>query len=308
MLCMKSRCYHACRRVLLPHLTGLTWLRGYMRIAISADSTCDLPRELCEKYQVAISPLSILKDGQSFKDQLEITPAQVIEAAEHGSHITTSAVNVSEYEQLFKSLMSDHDAVIHFSLGAEFSTSYANACVAARPMEQVHVIDTRNLHTGSALPLLRACEMAAEGAELGDILLEVSRIIPRVCAGFLTTDIEYLRKGGRCSSAAAFTARIMGIRPSIDLIDGKMEMGRKYRGSLEHSLKHYLKDRLSDPAADLSRAFVSHTVCDPKALDTFLSLVREYSPFKEIILADAGCVISAHCGPGTFAVFYMRKG
>ena len=278
-----------------------------MRIGFSADSTCDLPEYLCEKYQVAISPLSILKDGESFKDQVEITPSEVIRAAEHGSHITTSAVNISDYEHLFKKLLQDHDAVIHFSLGSGFSTSHSNACYAARHMENVHVIDTRNLHTGSALPLLRACEMAEEGFSIDEILQEVEDMIPRVCAGFLTTDIEYLRKGGRCSSAAAFTARIMGIRPSIDLIDGKMEMGRKYRGSLEHALKHYLQDRLSDPNADLSRAFVSHTICDPKAENTFLTLARQYSPFKQVILAKAGCVISAHCGPGTYAVFYVRK-
>lgn len=276
-----------------------------MSIAFSADSTCDLPQAWREKYHIAISPLSILLSGRSLMDGLEIQPAEVIEAVSQGHSVTTSAVNVTEYEQLFRALLTEKDEVIHFSLGSGFSASHANARAAARRMPQVHVVDTRNLHTGSSIPLLMACEMAEKGADSREILECVENAIPRVRAGFLTTDVEYLRRGGRCSGTQAFGAKVMGIRPSIILRDGRMEMGRKYRGSIEHALKHYLQDRFLDPGADMSRAFISHTLCDDSVLEAFRDMVQAYSPFREHIWAEAGCVITAHCGPGTFAVFYL---
>ena len=140
-----------------------------MKVQISSDSTCDLSRELVEKYRVAIVPLSVIIDGQSYKDGVDVTPEMIFRASEHGKKVQTAAVNQFEYEELFKGLLQENDAVVHFCISNEMSSCYADACKAASRLENVYVVDTRNLSTGSGLLVLEACELAAMGKSAQEI-------------------------------------------------------------------------------------------------------------------------------------------
>ena len=103
-----------------------------MRIKITADSTCDLPQAQIEKFDISLMPLTIIKDGVNYLDNVTITPADIFaHVAAGGALCSTAAGNIGDYQQLFQEYSAQYDGIIHISLGSGFSSSYQNACLAA---------------------------------------------------------------------------------------------------------------------------------------------------------------------------------
>ncbi len=280
-----------------------------MNIKITADSTCDLSQELVEKYNIDILPLSIIKEGQAYKDMLEITPKDIFDHVSAGGQITsTAAVNVDEYAKCFEKYSAEYDAVIHINISAEFSSCNQNANLAAEPYDNVYVIDSRNLSTGSGHIVIEAAIMAENGIAANEIAEHLNNLTSRVEASFVIDKLDYLRKGGRCSALAALGANILSLRPCIEVKDGKMSVGKKYRGKFESCVEKYVTERLrgrEDIVPD--RVFITHTICDKAVVDMVRKTVKKYFKFAEIIETDAGCTVSSHCGPNTLGILFIRK-
>lgn len=279
-----------------------------MKVKISADSTCDLSQELLEKYQVTIAPLSVIIDGDSHKDGVDVTPENIFRAVDLGKKVQTAAVNQFEYEELFGNLLKENDAVVHFCISREMSSCYSDACEAARKLGNVYVVDSRNLSTGIGLLVLEACELAAMGKSAEEIFNTIEARKEKVVATFVVQDIGYLYRGGRCSGLEALGAKMLKIRPSIVVHDGKMSPGKKYRGSYEHYLKHYIRDVLKETEdVDYKRIFITHSPCEDGMTEFAADCVREYGHFREILDTTAGGTVCVHCGPNTLGILFMRK-
>ena len=280
-----------------------------MRIKIISDSTCDLPKELIEKYEISLSPLTVIKDGQAYSDGITITPAEIYKhVASGGSLCSTAAVSVGEYAHWFEKYASDYDGVIHVNISSDFSCSYQNACLAAEEFPNVRVIDSRNLSTGQGLVVLQACKLARQCQDLDELQQKLQSFTEKVEASFLLDRLEYMVKGGRCSSAAALGANLLNLKPCIEVKNGKMAVVKKYRGNYAKCLSMYVKDRLAN-RDDLDREtlFVTRTPVSDECLKAVADTVQEYDVFENTYWTEAGCTISCHCGPGTLGVLFVRK-
>ena len=279
-----------------------------MKIRISADSTCDLSPELLRKYNIGITPLSVIIDGQVFHDGVDVTPRDIFRASDAGKAVRTAAVNTYEYREFFEEQLKSYDQVVHVCISSEFSTCYADACEASSKMDNVFVVDSRNLSTGSGLLVLEGAEMAAEGLDGAQIAEKLRERTGLVCASFVVRTVEYLRRGGRCSGMEALGAKMLHIRPSIVVADGKMHPGVKYRGRYEHYLKHYIEDTLADDSSiDFSRVFVTHSPSEEGLVRFAIDKVKSYGLFREVLETMAGCTVCCHCGPDTLGILFMRK-
>ena len=279
------------------------------QIIISSDSTCDLSKELVERYQIHIQPMGISLGDQIYRDGVDITPDMIYAHHEKTGQLPkTSAINVVEALEYFEELTKDGSAVIHFTISSSMSSTYNNACVAAQEFENVYVVDAKNLSTGSGLLVLAAAEMAREGLEAQQIVEKLNDLADRVDASFVVDNLEYLVKGGRCSALAAFGANLLQLKPCISVKNGAMGVGKKYRGKFEKTLLTYVADRLAD-AEDicLDRVFVTHAGCDPKVVESVAEAVKNTLPFREILVTRAGCTVSSHCGANTLGVLFIRK-
>ena len=280
-----------------------------MKIKISSDSTCDLSAELVERYDGHIVPLSVSKDGVFYRDGLEITPQDIFDHVSSGGGVcSTAAVNMDEYQHIFEGLRRDYDAVIHFTISSELSCCYQNACLAAQEVPGVYVIDAENLSTGIGQLVLEASIMAREGAAPEEIVEKINTMKKKLDVSFVIDTLEYLYKGGRCSSLAALGANLLSLKPCIEVVDGKMRVGKKYRGSLEKCLEKYIRERLADvDSLDLHRIFVTHSNMDQATVDRIQAVVESCAPFEEILQTKAGCTISCHCGPNCLGILFFRK-
>ena len=278
-------------------------------VIISSDSTCDLNRELIDRYQIRILPMGVSLGDKIYQDGVDITPDEIYaHHAATGQLPKTSAINLAENLDRFEELTRDGSAVVHFTLSASMSSTYRNACLAAEEFEDVYVVDCKNLSTGNGLLVIAAAEMAQQGMEAQDIARKIEELTAYVDASFVVDNLEYLVKGGRCSALAAFGANLLQLKPCIQVKDGTMGVCKKYRGKFEKALSVYVSDRLAN-AEDicLDRVFVTHAGCDPQIVESVVAAVKNALPFREIFVTRAGCTVSAHCGANTLGVLFMRK-
>lgn len=277
-------------------------------IKVSADSTCDLSPELIKKFDIAITPLSIVVEDQVFKDGVDIHPVDVFRFVdEEGKTCQTGAVNVYEYQQHFQELSRQHEAIIQICLGSGFSSCYSNALLAARDFPNVYVVDSQNLSSGMGHIVYDAALLAREGVEPGEIKKRLDALVPKVEASFVINRLDYMAKGGRCSAITAQSAKVLRLKPCIEVRDGAMIVGRKYRGSFEKALRTYVQERLKDREdIDYSRVFITHPACQPEVVEMVRKTIKEFASFDEIIETNAGCTVSNHCGPDTLGILFKR--
>lgn len=280
-----------------------------MNIKITSDSTCDLSKELLEKHDIALFPLTVIKDNQAYTDGITITTDEIFaHVAAGGDLCSTTAGSMGEYLDLFEKYAGSYDAVIHISLSSELSSSYQNACLAANEFSNVAVIDSKNLSTGQGLVVLKACELAASASSMEEITEKLNEFTTKVEASFLLDQLGYMVKGGRCSAVAALGANLLGLKPCIEVKNGKMGVVKKYRGNYSKCLSAYVKDRIANREdLDKKYLFVTRTPVSDECLQAVEQAVQEYGDFENVYWTNAGCTISCHCGPGTLGVLFVRK-
>ncbi len=279
------------------------------RIKILSDSTCDLTPALLQKYDITLTPLTVVKDGKSFRDGVDITPADIFAHVDGGGALcSTSAVSEYEYATFFSRYAPDYDAVVQITIGSGFSACYQNACLAAQGFDNVFVVDSENLSSGQGLLVMEAVRLAEAGQSGEDIARALRELAPKVEASFLVERLDYLYKGGRCSAVAALGANLLGLKPCIEVSGGKMGVCKKYRGSFESAVRQYVRERL-EGREDIrpALAFVTHPAAPESVVRAALDTAAQYGSFDQVIETHAGCTVSCHCGPHTLGILFVRK-
>ena len=278
-----------------------------MAIKITSDSTCDLSPELLERYQVSLLPLCVNLGDQCYYDGKSIVPADIFDyVSKTGQLPTTSATNISTYMDFFEPLAKEYDAVIHINLGSGFSSCHQNARLATEEMDNVYVVDSCNLSTGQGLMVIEAAIAAQRGDKAEDIVAMLNELAGRIDTSFVVDRLDYLVKGGRCSSAAALGANLLNLKPCILLADGKMGVGKKYRGNWAKVLPGYAQDRLNGKEVCKDRVFITYTSCPPEVVEQLRTYLLGMG-FGEVLETVAGSTITSHCGPNCLGVLFIRK-
>ena len=241
---------------------------------------------------------------------MEITPDDIFaHVAAGGALASTAAVTPNDYETRFAQLSREYDAVIHINISSDFSACHQNARIAAENYKNVYVVDSRNLSSGHGHVVMEAVLRAEAGMKAEDIVKELETdVVPNVEASFILDRLDYMAKGGRCSTVTMLGANVLQLKPCIEVVDGKMRVGTKYRGSFEKCIQKYVKDRL-EGREDIRnhRIFITHPHCPEGDVETAREAIEKYQSFDEIIETHAGCTVSSHCGPRTLGVLFIRK-
>ena len=281
-----------------------------MRVKITSDSTCDLTPELLRRFDISVCPLYIIKDGVSYRDNVDITPAEIFAHVEAGGNLcSTAAVSEADYEEFFTREMAGYDGLVHVTISSEMSACYQNACNVARRMKNVHVVDSRNLSSAQGLLVMEGAEMAAKGEmTAAEIAQAMRNLTPKVDASFCVDRLDYLRKGGRCSAVAALGANLLAIKPCIEVRNGNMLVAKKYRGHYDRVLKEYVHERLAgNDTLRLHRIMVTHTPVADGIVDMVKREILNCQPFAEILETEALGTVACHCGPHTLGILYIHK-
>ena len=278
------------------------------KVIITSDSTTDLSPELREQYNIVVMPLVVSLNDQDHLDGVDITPEDIYRNyAANKTLPKTAAVNPADCAEFFRQFTEQGCSVVHFTISSEMSSTYQNSVIAAEDFDNVYVVDSRNLSTGGGLLVIRAAELAARGMRAGMIAEECRRLAPCVDASFVIDSLEFLHKGGRCSTVALLGANLMNFKPCIIVKDGAMTVGRKYRGKYDQVLLKYIEDRVGDAHdIDKSHIFITHAGCDPEVVDACVAKLKTLGDYPNIHVTRAGCTVSSHCGRNTLGVLFIR--
>ena len=279
-------------------------------IKIAADSTCDLSKELIEKYNIAIIPLHIVLEDKEYRDGIDIMPDEIYEWSDKNNTTPkTSAVGFDDAMDTVRPLVGNNDEMIIFTISEKMSTTANVFRMAAEELEvedRVSVIESSNLSTGIGLLIIEAAIMAAEGRVREEIADFIEDMKPRVRSSFVVDTLTYLHRGGRCSSVAALAGGMLKLHPKIVVEDGAMHATKKYRGKMDGVILDYAKDMEEDlKQAKKDRVFITHSGCEQETIDKVKEYLLGLEHFDEILVTRAGGVISSHCGPGTLGVLYI---
>lgn len=281
-------------------------------IRISCDSTADLSPELYERYHISKLPLYINIAGREYMDGVDLTSEQLFKLVdETGEMPTTAAQSIDDFIKYLDGIREEDPGcdIIHFTISSGFSTTFNVASLAAQEMQRVFVIDSKNLSSGIGQSVIEACEMAAKGMEAEEIKRIIEEdVIPKVDASFTLDTLKYLAKGGRCSTVAALGANLLQLKPCIEVVNGGMRVGKKYKGKYNRVVRQYVNDRLAN-IEDIrpERIFVTSCHCNQEYIDAVYEEVAKFDYFKEIHVTEAACAVSSHCGPNTIGVLFIHK-
>ena len=281
-------------------------------IKIFADSTSDFSKELADRYDISIIPLFINMDGTYYRDGIDVKRTDIFAWSDKtGETPKTAAPSIEDVVAAFKPYAEAGDDIFYFSISEDMSTSANVARLAANELdyeEKVYVVDSMSLSTGIALLAIKAAEMVKDGYPASVIYNRVLDLRGKVRASFVVDTLTYLSRGGRCSAATALIGNALKLKPRIDVIEGKMDATSKYRGCSERVITHYVDDiKEKLVKADHSRVFITHTVTAGDTVEKVKAFLENLSLFDEILITEAGGVISSHCGPGTLGVLYIEE-
>ncbi len=281
-----------------------------MKIKITSDSTCDLGAELVNKYGIGIFSLTVILGDKSYKDG-ELKPADIFSfVKEKGVLPKTAAGSAEEYSRFFAENLKRNDALIHFNISSQASSSYSAACVAAKEFGgKVYVIDSRALSTGQGLLVLKACDLVGQGLSAQEICDKINALREKVNTSFVPDALDYLHKGGRCSLAALIGAKVLKLHPLIcENEQGQLIARKKYVGGMERCIRAYaadLKDKY--PEYDETRCFITHSSADKELVELAKGLVAEHFGFDEVLETVAGSIVTSHCGRNTLGILFISK-
>ena len=279
-----------------------------MKIAISLDSACDLTSEIIKEYDFKTVPFGVSMGDRFFYDG-EVSTLEIFEYADANKTLPkTNAINQEAFKEYFTNILKEYDAIIHFDISSEMSSAYNNAVSASKEVENVYVIDSRTLSTGMSLLAIYASNLAKTIDDQKKIVEMVEKRIPSVQASFVLERLDYLHRGGRCSSIALLGANILKIRPQIEVMDGKMGSTNKFRGKMSKCVQDYCSAVLQKyDTPDKSVVFITHSMAPDDMVETAIQAVKD-AGFEKIYVTTAGCTVSSHCGKNTLGILYINDG
>ncbi len=272
-------------------------------IRIVTDSSCDLPERLIEQHRIAVVPLTIRFGPEEFVDREELTNKDFWERLTTGvATPETAAPSVGRFDSVFRRLAEEGaSGIVTICISSEISATHQSAVLAAEAFDAVpvRVIDSRLVSAALGLAVIEASEAAARAATIDGVAVAAED----ACAAtrlFATLDtLEYLQRGGRIGSAAAFFGGLLDLKPLISFTDGAVAAAGRVR--TRRKAVGAVVEHLAEVAGNITALGVIHS--DPPDLDSFVERVTAVAG-REPIMSRLGPVVGTHAGPGAAGVVY----
>lgn len=279
--------------------------------AIITDSSCDLPIELIEKYDLTVAQLDVIVEGEEPKLNSEVDIKEFYAQLRNGKGAKTAAANIDKFTNLFEKPLSEGKDVLYLGFSTGLSATYMAGVNAADdlkekyPDRKIYTSDTLCASLGQGMLVYLCCKKAEEGATIEEVYNYAEEIKPNLCHWFTVDDLFFLKRGGRINAATAIAGSLLSIKPVLHVDDaGKLISVSKARGRKASiiALFNQMEKTVINPKEQV--IFISHGDCLEDA--QFLAdMIKEKLGVIDVIINPVGPVIGAHSGPGTLALFFL---
>lgn len=278
---------------------------------IIVDSTCDLPDELIERYDIRMLPLTVSINGKEYMDKVNIKVDEVYESMRKGICPITSQPNPSDAYNLFKECVSKGEDFIFLSFSSKLSGTYQTICSIVEDLKKqynnikMEVIDTKSGSLATGLIALQASKLLQAGKSFDNVINAVKKMIQHVEHVFTITDLSWLTKGGRISKSQGIIGNMMNIKPILHVNDGVMEVIQKVRGK-KKALKAIL-DIVEERMSKFPNQIIGISHADD--IDTakeLQAMIQSRMGEAKVIVSKIGSVLGSHLGIGGVGVFFFN--
>ncbi len=284
------------------------------KIKLVTDSTSDLSEVLIKEHDIAVVPLIVNIGEKSYYDGVTLSTKQMYEkVAKTKRHPKTAAASPGAFVEVFEEFLKQGYKIIYIGIGSKFSGTYQSAHTARNIVEvgngrdDIYLLDSHNLSSGSGLLLLKAAQFRDAGLSAEEVFRKTRSFVPKVRSQFVIETLEYLHRGGRINGLQHMMGSMLKLKPIIKVRQGEMHVGKKARGSIKNGIKLLIKEVL-ELKDDIDQDFlmITHSQADESYQYIYEALKNELN-VKHIYETEAGCVISSHCGEGTIGILYIMK-
>jgi DegV family protein with EDD domain len=278
---------------------------------IVTDSSCDLPRQVAKKMDVAVISLEVNIEDVGTKLNHEIDIKEFYEFLRSKKSAKTSAANMDRFIATFEPFLADGKDILYIGFSSGLSATYMASKNAAEelsekyPDAKIFTVDSLCASLGQGLIVTLAARKRDSGATIDEVRDYVESIKLNLCHWFTVDDLFFLKRGGRVSGATAVLGSILSIKPVMHVDnEGHLINVEKARGrsAAIKALVEKMKATVIEPATQT--VYISHGDCydDAKKL---ADMVTEEFGITDILISEVGPVIGAHSGPGTLALFFL---
>jgi DegV family protein with EDD domain len=276
------------------------------RYIIVAESGADLSDEMIEKYGVRVAQMHVEIDGVDYLDNTVSMEKLTGFYDTTGKVPKTAGVNPNQYEEIFQSIKNEDPdaAIIHICYSAKLSIGYQSSLLADDGSMEIYHVDSKNVSIGQAFVVMKAAELIEQepGIEPAELTERLEGIIKKVRFSFLPGNLDYLRAGGRVSNAQYLGAKLLRIKPLIEVLDGFMLTTKKYRGSNKKTINRMMSEFFQKYAIDKQTVFLVYACELDPAMQKEMENAAKQAGIANVVWLRTGSVITSHSGPGGLGV------
>lgn len=288
-----------------------------MKVAIMTDSNSGITQKEAKELGIFVLPMPFTIDGQEFKEDINLTQEEFYDKLMNNADVFTSQPAAGEVTSFFDKILEEYDQIVHIPMSSGLSGSCQTALMLASEEEyegKVYVVDSQRISVTQKWDVLDALELSKQGKnakEIHDILME-NKMNATI---YITVNtLEYLKKGGRITPAAAALGGLLKIKPILTIQGEKLDSFQKTRTMIKarqimiDACKKDLQERIDDDKENLShsRLMIAYTFDREQALE-FKKQVEEVFPNHEIICDPLSLSVACHIGPHSLALAACKK-
>ena len=278
------------------------------KIALVTDSTCSIPKDLVEKYEITVAPQILIWGKESFEDGVDITPSEFYKRLANASVMpSTSQVTVSKFLEIYQRLLDQDHQILTILISSKLSGT-VNSAIQAKSMlpaeAPIEIIDSNSTAMAMGFHLLTVARAIKQGATLPECVELAQKALLQTGVFFAVDTLEFLHRGGRIGGAKRFLGTALNIKPILELRDGKVEAAEQVRtrkkslGRIVELVVKQINGRTPVRLASL------HANSPEDAQIVLKEASKKLNPI-ETYFSEVSPVIGANAGPGVVGLVYM---
>lgn len=278
-------------------------------IKLICDSLSDIPKELIDKYNIHVVPLTVIFDGKEYIDGIDLSKQEFYKMLRNSEDMPkTSQCTYIQFRDAFKKYLNKGNDILYIGGSSVASGTFQSAMMAKNDLDgNIYMVDTQNLSIGSGCLLLSAAEMLERKVDIKHILNHLENLKESVKVLFTVDTLEYLQKGGRISLAKATIGNMLNIKPVLSIEEGLVKPINQVRGKKQvvSKILSLIKENFGE---DLTKKRIILGFGDNnKEFNSFVEKLKEDFKLDEIISVNVSTCICAHSGPGIIGIACCDK-
>ena len=278
------------------------------KIALVTDSTCSMPKEMIDKYNITVAPQVLIWGNETFEDGVNITPSEFYTRLKKATVMpSTSQATIGKFLEIYTSLLDQDYQILSILLSSKLSGT-VNSAVQAKAMlppdAPVEIIDSNSTAMAMGFHLLSVERAIEQGASLAESFELAQKASQNTGLFFAVATLEFLHRGGRIGGASRFLGTVLNFKPILELRDGRVEAAERVRtrtkslNRIVELVEEHIGGRTPVRLASLHASAPEDAKIVLEEATKKLNPVESYS-------SEVSPAIGANIGPGVVGLVYM---